>query len=240
MQDTGSRPTAAVLLVGNELLSGRVADENLTFLARRLFELGVPLCRAEVCRDEPGEIAQAVARLSPLVTWVFTTGGVGPTHDDVTMEGVAGAFGVRVVVEPTLETLVREHFGADCTPAHLRLAWAPAGAALEGGGAGWPTVRMHNVFVLPGVPAVLRRKFERLAPLFRQRPLFREAFGLVADEALLAPALERVARDFPQVAVGSYPEPARVLVTFEGEDETVVHAARAAAEAATADVPRAD
>lgn len=234
------RPSAAVLLIGNELLSGRVADANLPFLARRLFELGVLLTRAEVCGDEPGEIAAAVQRLSARCTWVFTTGGIGPTHDDVTIEGVAWAFGARVVLEPTLEALIRDHFGDACLPAHLRMARAPEGATLEGCDGGWPTVRMHNVFVLPGVPAILQRKFERFCGQFRQPPRHRATLAFRADEALIAPVLERAAASFPGVRIGSYPQPDRVLVVFEGEPQESVEAARRAVDQAAAGLPRAD
>ncbi len=234
------RPTAAVLLIGNELLSGRVADANLPFLAGRLFELGVALTRAEVCADEPAAIAGSVRRLADACTWVFTTGGIGPTHDDVTMEGVALAFGVPVIVEPTLEALIRGHFGDACLPAHLRMAWAPEGATLVGRDGGWPTVRMRNVFVLPGVPSILQRKFERFAGQLRQAPLHRVTLAFRADEALLAPLLERTAAVFETVRIGSYPQPDRVLVVFEGESAEDVGAARDDVERAAAGVPRAD
>lgn len=234
------RPSSGVLLIGNELLSGRVPDANLAYLARRLWELGTPVARAEMCGDDPAEIAVAVARLAAGCSWVFTSGGIGPTHDDVTMEGVARAFGVPVIVEPTLERLIREHFGDACQAAHLRMARAPEGARLEGEDAGWPTVRMRNVFVLPGVPAILQRKFERLAEQFRQPPLHRATLAFRADEALLAARLERAAQDWPRVSIGSYPQPDSVLVTFEGELAAEVEGARNDVRQATADIPPAD
>ncbi len=235
------RPTAAVLLIGNEILSGRIRDENLPFLASQLWSLGIALRRVEVCRDELAEIAAAVRRLAAGHSWLFTTGGIGPTHDDVTIEGVARAFGVRVVTHPHLEEMIREHFGEAVRPAHLRMAWAPEGATLEGQGDGaWPTVRLANVLILPGVPSILRRKFVRLVSLFEEAaPFERRALTFLADEADLAPVLEQAALEHPTVEIGSYPEKGRVLVTFEGDDEEELEAAIRQVDEGTAGVPRA-
>jgi molybdopterin-biosynthesis enzyme MoeA-like protein len=234
------RAHASLLLIGNELLSGRVRDENGYYFAGELWRLGVPVRRAEFCPDDVTEIAAAVARLAPQDTWLFTAGGIGPTHDDVTIEGVARAFGVGVIVHPELERLVRAHFGGRLEPAHLRMAWTPEGAGLEGAGAGgWPTVRMRNVYILPGVPAILRRKFERLRERFRQPPLHRRSLAFQADEARLASLLARVAHAFPEVAIGSYPDLHGVLVTFEGADAGLVDRAVDEVERATDGIPRA-
>ncbi len=234
------RRDAALLVVGNEILSGRVRDENAPHLAAELWELGAPVRKIEFCRDDVGEIAEAVKRLAAAHTWVFTTGGIGPTHDDVTIEGVARAFGVAVISHPVLEQLVRSYFGERLEPAHLRMAWAPEGAELEGGGAGgWPTVKMSNVYILPGVPEILRRKFARLREQFRQPALHRRSLLFRTDEARLAPLLADLARAFPDVEVGSYPDQERVLVTLESPDASRADQAAAAAERAAAGIPRA-
>lgn len=240
MRDGGTRTQGtALLLVGNELLSGRVKDENLPFLATELWQLGVPLRRVEVCRDDVDDIAECVARLAARHDWLFTTGGVGPTHDDVTIEGVARAFGTEVVSDPTLERLLREHFGERIEPAHLRMALVPRGAMIEDAGSlHWPTVRMQNVIVLPGVPGIMRRKFERLRERFRRAPLHRLALAFVTDEAALAPRLSETAERFPGVEIGSYPEPERVLITFESADAGLVRAAWDHLDGSTRDVPR--
>lgn len=223
---TGARDGAAVLLVGNELLSGRVRDENLPFLASELWSLGMRVIRAERCRDDVDAIAEAVGRLAAAHTVVFTTGGIGPTHDDVTIRGVARAFGREVVTDPVLERLIRDHLGDKLEPAHLRMAEVPSGATLEGAETGrWPTVHVENVFVLPGVPWILRVKFERLRHLFRREALHRRSLVFTVDEARIAEVLRRAAGAFPGVDVGSYPESDRVLVVFEGTDEAAVSAA---------------
>ncbi|MBP7146502.1 MAG: competence/damage-inducible protein A [Acidobacteria bacterium] len=229
--------TAGILLIGNELLSGRVRDENLSFLAGELWQLGVPVRRTVVVRDAVEEIAAAVRELAARETYVFTSGGVGPTHDDVTIAGVAAAFGVPVVLEPGLERLLRGFFGERTTPFHLRMARVPQGAELLGGdGRNWPTVRMRNVIVLPGVPEYLRRRFVRLRELFRHEPLHRCMLALAADEPTIAPYLEAAVAENAGVEIGSYPQGDTVLVTFEGTDSEQVERAREAVDRALANV----
>lgn len=221
-----SSPTAAILLVGNELLSGRVRDENLPFLAAELWRRGVRVTRALVVRDDVEAIARAVRELSGEHTYVITTGGIGPTHDDRTIAGVAQAFGLRVVEDPTLASLIRNHLGDRATPAHFRMARIPEGAALEREpGSRWPVVRVRNVFLLPGVPELVRRKFAAIAPRFSGRPLHRGQIELAAEEAEIAPVLDRFAEEHPDLEVGSYPDGPVVLVTVEGPDREGVERA---------------
>ena len=128
MDPVERNPTAAILIVGNELLSGRVRDENLARLAAALWERGVAVRRAVFLPDEVEEIAREVAAAAGSHDWVVTTGGIGPTHDDVTMEGVARAFGVPLVRHPGMEAAIRRTFGEGTTDVHLRMALAPEGA----------------------------------------------------------------------------------------------------------------
>lgn len=232
-------PSAAVLLIGNELLSGRVEDANLAFLARELWTLGVRVRRAEVVRDEAEVIAEAVKTLSGAHDHVLTTGGIGPTHDDVTIEGVARAFGRGVVLHPDIEGRIRRHFGEGVQEAHLRMARAPEGAKLVGGVSGWPTLLIENVIILPGVPSILRKKFADLKGHFSGVPIHRAMLGLRSDESTLAPRLETICSRYPDVEVGSYPEPGRVLITIEGVDRETVEGAHAALVADTADIEKA-
>lgn len=203
-------------------------DENLAFLARELWDLGVAVGRVIIVPDDIGEIARGVRELADTYDWVLTTGGIGPTHDDVTIDGVAAAFGVNVVTDPRLEERIRSHCGAETTPAHLRMARAPEGATVEGGENGhWPTIRMGKVFVFPGVPVILRRKFRHLRELFRQGSFYRESRRFRAEEVELAPILESVVRTHSRVRVGSYPQADHVLITLEGSDRQAVEAATA-------------
>src|SRR5262245_48845972 len=152
-----SGDTAAVLLIGDEILSGKVEDENARFLIGELRELGVALRRIEVIPDTIEEIATSVLRCADGFDHVFTSGGVGPTHDDRTMEGIARAFESRLVRHPTIERLLREHFGESLVERNLRMADIVEGAELVvTDSSSWPVVFVRNVCVLPGVPELFR------------------------------------------------------------------------------------
>jgi molybdenum cofactor synthesis domain-containing protein len=228
-------PTAAVILVGNEILSGKVQEANLTVLARELRRLGVLLRRVVVVMDEVDAIAREVEELSKSHDWLFTSGGVGPTHDDVTIEAVARAFGVQVVSSPEMEKMLRAHYGERCTPGHLRMALIPEGAALEvSAEITWPTIRVGNTWLLPGIPEVFRMKLPvvvaHLAAVGSSPSFVSYAVYTKMDEGVLKPLLDRVVAEFAEVSVGSYPkwlDPAyKTKVTFDGRDEPRVLAAR--------------
>jgi molybdenum cofactor synthesis domain-containing protein len=232
---------AAVILIGNELLSGRVVDENLAHIARELWSLGIPVREVLIVRDEVEPIAEAVRWLAGRRAWVFTAGGVGPTHDDVTIEGVAQAFDAGVRQHEELAEAIRERWGESLTESHLRMARVPEGAELEAGDdRTWPTVRKRNVFLLPGVPSILRRKLERLKPrLERAVPFRRETLSFRTEEASLAEPLARIAAGHPDVEIGSYPDRKVVVVTLEGRDTAALSAARRDLELLLEHVPRA-
>jgi molybdenum cofactor synthesis domain-containing protein len=145
--------TAGIILIGNELLSGKVADANAVYLCRELRALGVDVRRIVVIPDEVERIASEVIEFSRGFDVVFTSGGVGPTHDDVTIEGVARAFGVPVVRDPGMVAALEGFLGDHLNPARLRMAEIPEGAhPMTADGLVFPAVVMHNVYVLPGVP----------------------------------------------------------------------------------------
>jgi molybdenum cofactor synthesis domain-containing protein len=228
-------PTAAVLVVGNEILSGKVDEANVAALARELRRLGILLRRVVVVMDEVDVIAKEVRELSAAHDWVFTSGGVGPTHDDVTIEAVAKAFGVRVVSSPEMEGMLRTHYGERCTEGHLRMALVPEGAALEvSAEVTWPTIRLGNTWLLPGIPEVFRMKLPvvvaRIAGAGTVSAFVSHAVYVKMDEGVLKPMLDRVVGAFVDVSVGSYPkwlDPAyKTKVTFDGRDEARVLAAR--------------
>src|SRR5262249_47858195 len=124
-------PTAAMIVIGDEILSGKVEEANVAVLARMLWSLGILLRRVLVVGDEIDTIAREVGELRGAHDWLFTSGGVGPTHDDVTIDAVARAFGVRVVSSPEMEAMLRAHYRERCTEGHLRMALVPEGASLE-------------------------------------------------------------------------------------------------------------
>jgi molybdenum cofactor synthesis domain-containing protein len=232
MSATAPAPTAAVLVIGNEILSGKVEEANVAALARALRGLGVQLQRVVVVPDEEGTIAQEVRSLSAAHDWLFTSGGVGPTHDDVTIEAVATAFGVAVVSSPAMEAMLRKHYADACTEGHLRMARMPEGASLETTAeVSWPTIRMGNTWLLPGIPEVFRMKLPVvMAHIGKGQAFVSRAVYALLDEGVLKPMLDRVVASFPDVSVGSYPKwhdvTYRTKVTFDGRDEARVRQAR--------------
>jgi len=222
--------TAAAIIIGDEILSGKFAEENAAFLIRELRALGISLRRIEVIPDDVDEIAQAVRSASERYEHVFTSGGVGPTHDDKTMAGIAKAFGVRVVIEPGLAAALRAFYGDRFQDRHLRMAEVPDGAALvPADHPAWPVTSYRNVYILPGVPIIFRRKFEAMRERFRVRPFALRRVYCMADEASIATYLDAVVAAFPGLSVGSYPRfdaaDHRVQVTLEGKDAAAVEAA---------------
>ncbi len=215
--------TAGILLVGNEILSGKIQDANAAYLCRELRGLGVDVRRIAVIPDEVGLIAEEVTTFSRDFDVVFTSGGVGPTHDDVTIEGVARAMGVPVVRHPTLVELLQRHFQGRATEAHLKMAEVPEGAELVTGGTlRFPTLLMRNVWILPGVPEIFRQKFEAIRERFRDEPIHLCNVFVRMSEGTLADYLNGLLADFPLLLLGSYPEFSnpeyQVKVTLESRD----------------------
>lgn len=220
--------SAAALIVGNELLSGKVAEANLVELARTLRPLGVRLARASFLPDELDLLASEVRSLSKAHPLLFTSGGVGPTHDDITIDAVAAAFGRNVVEDPTLAELIRRAYGEQVTAAHLRMALVPEGATLATSPSGaWPTPVLENVWILPGVPEVFREKLDTVRAWVRgPSPFVSRAVYTRLDEARLKGLIDAVVASHPEVEVGSYPrwfEPSyKTKVTFDARDAAAV------------------
>ena len=232
---------AGIVIIGNEILSGKFADENASFLIGELRALGVELGRIAIIPDQIDDIAETVPRHAARFDAVFTSGGVGPTHDDVTMAGIARGFGTSVVRHPDLEKLLREYYKERLTDSHLRLAQVPDGTELVyGTDPVWPVICYRNVYILPGVPALFRRKFLAIRERFRSRPFHTVRVYVMADEATIAPDLDRVVAAHPAVAFGSYPrfdEPDyRVLLTVESQDPDLAGRATRALTAALGSV----
>jgi molybdenum cofactor synthesis domain-containing protein len=226
--------TAAVLLVGNELLSGKVAEANLVEIARLLRTLGIRLERALVLPDELRVLSHEVEEASRRYDVVFTSGGVGPTHDDVTIEAVARAFGTEPTLDPTFAALIEAAYGARVTPDHLRMALVPKGAELATSPDGaWPVPVMNNVWMLPGVPEVFREKLATVHAWVRgPAPFVSRAVYTRLEEARLKPMLDALVLGHAGVEIGSYPrwfEPDyKTKITFDARDEALVEAAASA------------
>jgi molybdenum cofactor synthesis domain-containing protein len=223
--------SSAVVLVGNELLSGKVTDANLFELAGTLRALGIRLERALILPDDLALLTAEIRALSKSHDVVFTSGGVGPTHDDVTIEAVARAFGSEPALDPTLAALIRGAYGERCTPDHLRMALIPRGAELAVSSDGaWPVPVMKNVWMLPGVPEVFREKLATVRTFLRgPAPFVSRAVYTRLEEARLKPLLDALLVDHAGVEIGSYPrwfEPSyKTKITFDARDAALVDAA---------------
>lgn len=207
--------SVGVVIVGNEVLSGRVEEQNARFLCTALRRAGATLGRITVVPDDIDQIAEDVRQMTARFEFVLTTGGIGSTHDDVTLPGIARAFDLPLVSEPHLEGLLRAHFRERFDAAVARMARVPSGAELIGREAPiYPLVRVRNVFALPGVPRFLREKFELAKPFLQGCPVALRQVFLRVPEDRIAALLERFDADHPDVSVGSYPK-------FEDEDHDV-------------------
>ena len=227
MEPTG----AAAVIIGNEVLTAKVVDANGPHLIRRLRELGIPLRSLEIVPDEVDVIVEAVARARLRARYVFTSGGIGPTHDDVTVRAVALALGRAVVRLPRMEALVREKMEGRLTPEALRLADAPEGAELLFQPDSWyPVLTVGDLFLLPGVPQLFRVQLEAVLARLSGTPVHLRVLYLSLGESAIAAVLDRVALDMPHVAIGSYPMfdstlDYRVKVTVEGPQSAAVQEA---------------
>jgi molybdenum cofactor synthesis domain-containing protein len=223
--------TAGAVLIGNELLTGKVHESNLIELARTLRSLGVRLERVVIIPDTIAEIADEVRAQSEAYDVVFTSGGVGPTHDDVTIEGIAGAFGVGVKSDETMETLLRNAYGDRIKEGHLRMALVPDGAELvTTPEILWPTPVLKNVWILPGVPEIFRMKLAVVREWVRGPESFvSRAVFTKMDEADLKPLLDEIVASYSDVDVGSYPKwfdsTYKTKVTFDSQSRERVDAA---------------
>jgi len=219
--------TAAMIVIGNEILSGKVADSNAVFLAHELRSIGVSLERILVIPDDLDAIADAVREYHPRYDVVFTSGGVGPTHDDVTVAGVARGLGRRVVSHPEIESAIRRIVGDSVNAAHLKMAEVPQGAqAVFHGDLRFPIVQVENIFVLPGIPEIFREKVLALRPQLAVDPYFLRVVYMRANESSIAGFLDETLAAFPRLQLGSYPKLGdpeyRVRVTLESKDEQYV------------------
>jgi molybdenum cofactor synthesis domain-containing protein len=222
--------TAGIILIGNEILSGKVVDANASYLCRELRMLGVEVRKISVIPDEVDLIAPEVAEHSRTFDIVFTSGGVGPTHDDVTIEGVARALGVKVVRDPQLVRLIETLVKGRVNEARLKMAEVPEGALLVAGeNLTFPAVVARNIYVLPGVPEIFRQKFEALRERFRESPFHLRSVFVRIPEGTLAEHLNELLRRHPELMLGSYPEflnpDYKVKVTLESKDPKYVEQA---------------
>jgi molybdenum cofactor synthesis domain-containing protein len=236
--------TAAVLVIGDEILSGRTKDRNLGYIAEYLSKIGVDVREARVVPDVEDEIVAGLNALRTRYDYVITTGGIGPTHDDITADSVGRAFGVPVGEDPRAIAMMMERYqAADLTPARRRMARIPAGADLiENPISKAPGFRVGNVFVLAGVPAVMQAMLDFAAKTMNTGSLMLVetiAAGSL-PEGLYGDALGAIAVAHPDVSIGSYPSfrdgRFNNQIVVRGKDEEALAGARRAVEAMVAEL----
>ena len=207
---TSAQPTAAVLLIGDEILSGRTKDKNLGFIADYMTALGIDLREARLVPDVEDEIVAALNALRQRYTYVFTTGGIGPTHDDITADAVARAFGVPCEHDPRAVEILLAYFkemGREANEARMRMARMPRGASLiENPVSRAPGFQMGNVFVMAGVPKIMNAMMEDVASrLTRGVPMTSKTVEFRGGEGDAAKPLGEIQKAYPSVVIGSYP-----------------------------------
>lgn len=217
--------TAGIVIIGNEVLSGKTRDSNSYFLCTELRRLGVEVQKISTIQDEIEIIGREVAELSGQFDYVFTSGGVGPTHDDVTIEGIAHGFGLKVVRHPDLERRMRQRLGGDVNEARLRMANVPEGATLLATEAPFAQIiNIHNVYIFPGIPKILEERFHTIKERFRDAPYYLKCVYVRYGEGIIATHLNDLLAKFPQLMLGSYPvldlPEYKVKVTLESKDST--------------------
>lgn len=205
-----ANPTAAMLVIGDEILSGRTRDANMYHLAGRLSEVGIDLKEARTVSDDPDAIVQAVRALSDSFAQVFTSGGIGPTHDDITADCIAEAMGASIDVRDDARAILQAHYdrqNIEMNDARLRMARIPDGATLiDNPVSAAPGFSLGNVHVMAGVPTIFQAMLETLLPsLTGGEPVVSQTVRILRPEGEIAGPLGDLAKAFPELSIGSYP-----------------------------------
>ncbi|CUH58764.1 competence/damage-inducible protein A [Thalassobacter stenotrophicus] len=243
MAQSAANPTAAMLVIGDEILSGRTRDANMHHLAGQLTAHGIDLTEVRVVSDDQPAIVRALNALRADYAHVFTSGGIGPTHDDITADAIGAAFGVHVGVRDDARALLQAHYdrqGSELNAARLRMARIPDGATLiENPVSVAPGFTLENVHVMAGVPSVFQAMVQSVLPtLTGGQPLVSRTLRMMRGEGDLAGPLGEVAAQYPDISFGSYPFQKDGVyganLVLRGPDEAALDAAMAALEAALA------
>ena len=216
-------PSAGLIIIGNEILSGKVVDTNSPFLAKQLREVGVDLERISVIPDEIPIVSEEVRVMSHAYDHVFTSGGIGPTHDDLTMEGVAQAFGREMELSQKIWERIQRVQEGPPNDAMKKMAILPEGAdVIDAGDLWFPVVKVENVYVFPGIPQLFEKKFISIRDRFAGVPVQLNRIFVTRHESEIAEDLHNLLHEFPELMLGSYPRIGeseyRVMLTLESRD----------------------
>lgn len=240
---TAERVTAGLLVIGDEILSGRTKDVNIGTTAEFCTDLGIELSEVRIVPDDIAEIVGAVDALRARYTYVFTTGGIGPTHDDITADAIAKAFGVALPINEEAKAVMMTRWkGVGVTPARLRMARIPEGAELVVNSvSAAPGFWIENVIVMAGVPVVMKAMLEAVAPKLRGgRKILSAAVDAPVGEGAIGDPLAALQAEFPDVKMGSYPRMGQdrptTQIVLRSVDEDRLGEARARVEEMVASV----
>jgi len=211
--------TAGIIIIGDEILSGKIHENNSFFMAKELWLHGINLCRICIIPDSVDEIAQEVKTFSETFDYVFTSGGIGPTHDDVTIEGISKAFKVKPVIHAKLREILEKRHSTP-TPEQLKMAEVPEGSELINDGTlAFPLIKFKNIFIFPGIPEFLRKKFAAIVNIFHEPPIFIKRVYVNENESSIATILNEILQGLTDIKIGSYPvvdnRDYQVMVTLE-------------------------
>jgi molybdenum cofactor synthesis domain-containing protein len=230
--------TAAILVIGDEILSGRTKDKNIGTIADYVFAIGIDLKEVRIVSDEEEAIVKAVNELRPRYTYLFTTGGIGPTHDDITADSIAKAFDVPIKLDQRALAKLRERYTEeDLTEGRLRMARIPEGAELiENPISKAPGFRLDNVIVMAGVPNIMQVMLDNVAPTLKTGIIMSvetlDSGGL--PEGIYASGLGEIAKRFPSLSIGSYPSFTqngfRAQIVLRGKENAIVQEAKSEVE----------
>ncbi len=231
--------SAAVLVIGDEILSGRTQDVNVTHIARTLAPLGIDLCEVRIVPDVEAEIVAALNALRERYSYVFTTGGIGPTHDDITAEAIAKAYGIALEENAEAVSLMLARYASpgELNEARRRMARMPKGASLvKNSVSGAPGFQIGNVFVLAGVPGIMRAMLEDVVPRLKTgTPVTSRTIAAPLPEGAFALQLGEIQKRHPKVSIGSYPAfgegKVRSSLVVRGREQALVEAAASEIEA---------
>jgi len=215
---------AGIIIIGDEILSGKIQDHNSNFMVKELRRHGVDVRRISVVPDDIQEIASEVKKYSGRFDYVFTSGGIGPTHDDVTIAGVAKAFNVKLILNDSIKKFLHKRYGRKLTPEQLKMAEVPEGAELiKDATISFPLLIFRNIYILPGIPTFLEKKFLVIERIFHEQPILLKKVFIKEYEPEIAPYLNVVVKSHKGVKIGSYPVLGNndyyVMVTLESLDE---------------------
>ncbi len=215
--------TAGIIIIGNEILSGKVKDINSSYLCQELRTLGVEVRQIMTIPDTSEIIGETAFDFSKKFTWVFTSGGIGPTHDDITISSIASGFGVKLFESPQIIKIIKDFHGENMTEAHRRMAMIPEGSVLVETLKGRPPqLQFRNIFIFPGIPEFLKSRFSNIKESFRTTPIVLKEIFLNADEGKIADVLDATLEAYPKLMLGSYPRVSggdyKVKLTLESRD----------------------